>query len=102
MPTAEQIPGRLDIVIHNGDAFSLELDFDTSIAGMNWDAKVDHTQGQTAFALGSTDPSMTLTLASSDTTLIPVGTHDWYLDRTDAGSERRWLAGRFTVIRYYP
>ena len=100
-----QKPGRLDIVAAQSDAFSVLLDFDIDTTGYTWAAKVDENDGTTTTitVTSSTDGSgqETLTLASTDLADISLGEHNWELRRTDAGSQRRYLAGKFTVIKYY-
>jgi len=104
MTQIKQVPGRLDIVATKGDKLSILIDFDIDTTGYTWDVKAVHGTTDTAFSVASaTDGSgqETISMASSDLDLISAGAYSWYMDRTDAGSERRYLAGDFTVIEYY-
>jgi len=104
MAKVEQTPGRLDIVATKGDKLSILIDFDIDTTGYTWDVKAVHGSTDTAFSVSSaTDGSgqETISMASTDLDLISAGSHRWYMDRTDAGNERRYLAGDFIVVEYY-
>ena len=103
MSKIKQTPGRLDIIATKGDKFSVLIDFDIDTTGYTWNAAVVHSS-TTAFTVTSaTDGSgqETISLASTDTNDIALGTWSWYMDRTDAGFQRRYLAGDFKLVQYY-
>lgn len=108
MPDLNQDPGRLNCRCNQGDDFAFNLYFVDSVAGYTWEAKVDESMAIGIAAIASTDlpagyaSGLTLSLADTDTDDLTLGSHHWALDRTDAGSERRWLAGDFYIFQYNP
>ncbi len=100
----EQVPGRLDIKISKGDDMSILIDFDIDITGYTHTAStVELDASTTAITVVDTDlGNGQITLTMTDTLLgaIAVGTHKWYLDRTNAGFQRRTLSGNFEVTLY--
>ena len=108
MAEVTQVPGALDIKIAQGDDLSILLDFDIDLTGYTFEAKVDETDaGTTVITVVETDLSagqITLTMTDTLSAAIEITTdrtpHQWYLDRTNAGSQRRYLAGDFKVIEY--
>lgn len=101
MPDVEQVPGRLNITVTQGDAFSIDLTFDVSISGWNWDADVVHSAGTQAITITPGSGKITLSLTSGQTGVLPLGVANWYLDRVDTAEERRYVAGTFNVVQYY-
>ena len=106
MTKLTQTPGRLDIIIAESDAMSILLDFDIDMTGYTFTGTIEETDNTTTAitVTPSTDLTtgqFTLTLASTDVADLAVATHKWSFDRTNAGSERRWLAGDFEVIEFY-
>ena len=108
MANVTQIPGRLNIKIAQGDDLSILLDFDISLTGFNFTSKVVETDGTTT-TISVADTNLgagQITISISDTLTAAISAtedesfHSWYLDRTDAGSQRRYLAGDFEVIKY--
>lgn len=104
MATVKQIPGRLDIVLAQGDDMSILLDFDIDMTGYTFAASTDEVDGSTTtITVAETDLAngqITLTMTDTLSAAIAVGVHKWYLDRTNAGSQRRYLAGDFVVVDY--
>ena len=109
MASITQIPGALDIKIAQGDDFSMLLDFDIDLTGYTFVSKVIETNGdETAITVVETDLSagqITLTMTDTLTDAITPteeskSFHSWYLDRTNAGSQRRYISGDFEVIKY--
>ncbi len=108
MAEATQVPGELDIKIAQGDDLSILLDFDIDLTGYTFEAKVDETDaGNTVITVVDTDLSagqITLTMTDTLSGVIEITKertpHNWYLDRTNAGSQRRYLAGKFEVVEY--
>ena len=108
MADVTQIPGSLNIKMAQGDDLSILVDFDIDLTGYTFESKVVETDGtevvitvtETDLSAGQVTLEMTDTLSTA-LTLTDTGTfHSWYLDRTDAGSRRRYLAGNFEVIKY--
>ena len=104
MAEVTQIPGRLDIQLAQGDDMSILLDFDIDLTGYTFESKVvEADETETVITVVETDLSngqITLTLSDTLSALISVATHSWFLDRTNAGSQRRQLAGDFEVIKF--
>lgn len=96
-----QTPGVLNIEATQGDDFSVLVDFDISLTGNTFEAKVDESNGdQTTITVTNTDLSEgQITLSISDTLMgaLALDVHKWYLDQTTDGSQRRYLAGDFKV-----
>ena len=108
MADVEQIPGRLNIKLAQGDDLSILLDFDIDLTGYTFESKVVETNGtETVITVAETDLSagqitltMTDTLSEALTATSNNTFHSWYLDRTNAGSQRRYLSGDFEVIKF--
>lgn len=108
MANVTQIPGSLNIKIAQGDDLSILLDFDISLTGYTFESKVIETNGDettitvtdTDLSAGQITLSMTDTLTALLSTTLEEAFHSWYLDRTNAGNQRRYLAGDFEVIKY--
>lgn len=104
MTQVEQVPGRLDIKIAQGDDISILLDFDIDMTGYTFTSNVVETDASTTvITVVDTDLSagqITLTMTDELSAALAVATHSWYVDRTNAGSQRRYLAGDFIVIAY--
>ena len=108
--TLEQIPGRLNIIARVGDDLAHTFVVKDSagdvidMTGYTFESKVDiegassvsYTVDDTDFATGIIVLTMTDTLSGG----IAEGEHKWYLERTNAGSERGWLAGDWIGITY--
>lgn len=107
--TLELIPGRMNVVARVGDDLSITLvakqgGAAIDLTGYTFESKVDiggsfvaFTVVNTNFATGIIVLTMTDTLSAG----IPaVTTNSWYLDRTNAGNQRRWVSGDFIGIEY--
>ena len=108
MADITQIPGRLNIKLAQGDDLSILLDFSIDLTGYTWESKVVETDGtetvitvaETSLSDGQITLTMTDTLSSAISATGNSTYHSWYLDRTNAGSQRRYLSGDFEVIKY--
>ena len=108
MAEVTQVAGVLDIKINKGDDVSLLLDFDIDLTGYTFESKVVESDGtETVFTVADTDLSagqITLTMTDTLSDAIAATTdrtpHQWYVDRTNAGNQRRYLAGDFEVVDY--
>lgn len=108
MTEVTQVPGELDIKITQGDDMSILLDFDISLSGYTFESKViEADDTETVITVVATDlgeGQVTLTMTdtlSGALNLTGGNTKDrWYLDRTNAGNQRRLLAGNFQVILF--
>lgn len=108
MAEVTQVAGVLDIKINKGDDVSILLDFDIDLTGYTFESKVDETDGgnttitvvETNLATGQITLTMTDTLSDAIDATEDRPPHQWYLDRTNAGNQRRYLAGDFEVIEY--
>ena len=104
MAEVTQIPGRLDIQLAQGDDMSLLVDFDIDLTGYTFESKVvEADETETVITVVETDLStgkITITLSDTDSALISAAKHSWFLDRTNAGNQRRQLAGNFEVIKF--
>ena len=104
MAEVTQIPGTVDLEIAQGNDMSFLFTFDIDLTGYTFEAKVDEAdESETVITVVETDLSagkVTITMASSLSSLISVATHNWFLDRTNVGSRERLLAGDFEVIKY--
>jgi hypothetical protein len=107
MPDLVQAPGRVNVYCKKGDAISFTLWWkDDDVSTWTFDANVDETIAITIASAG-TPPTgytsgITLSLTSGETDTITLGSHNWALDRTDVGSERRWVAGDWESFQYNP
>ena len=108
MAEVTQIAGELDIKINKGDDLSILLDFDIDLTGYTFESKVVESDAtETVITVTDTDLSAgQITLSMTDTLSDALAAtkdrtpHRWYLDRTNAGNQRRYLAGDFEVIDY--
>jgi len=104
MAKVEQVPGRLDIKMAQGDDLSILIDFDIDLTGYTFAASTVETDASTTtITVAETDLSngqITLTMTDTLSDAIDEGVHKWYLDRTNAGAQRRYLAGDFEVVLY--
>ena len=108
MADVTQVPGRLNIKLTQGDDLSILLDFDISLTGYTFTANVIETNADsTTITVVETDLSngqITLTMTDTLSALLTItednSFHSWYLDRTNAGNQRRYLAGDFEVVKY--
>lgn len=102
MPSILQIPGRLDIVITKGDAFASVITFDVDVSTWTLAATVDTSSPTTITLDNSSGGTVDISLDATATGAIPAGEYTWHMDRSDIGFERRYLAGKFTVIVISP
>ena len=105
MVQAKMIPAPVDILISNRTAMNFLIDYDIDLTGQTTEAFLVYNDGDTVeLTVVDTDlpnGQLNLTLSLAKVILIPVNvTHNWYLDRTNAGSERRHFAGEFEVTNY--
>lgn len=104
MAEVTQIPGKLDIVLAQGDDMSILVDFDIVLTGYTFSSAVQETDGNTTtITVVETDLAsgqVTLTMTDTLSGAIEPGTHKWYLDRTDTDNQRRYLAGDFIIIEH--
>jgi len=108
--TIKQIPGRCNIVACIGDDLSFQFVAKQSgsaidmSSGYTFEAYVALNGGTTVnFAVttsGYSSGTILITMVDSSSGTIPSGTHSWYMDRVDAGNQRRWLAGDFYAVNY--
>lgn len=106
--TVQQIPGALNIEVGLGDDWSYLLDFDVSLSGYTFDAKVvyisNNTETSLSMSVANTDlANGQITLSLTDTQITTIGTgaqNKWYLIWTTGSTSRRILAGTFKVIAY--
>ena len=101
MADLQQIPGALNITVTAIDDMSIALDFDISLVGYTFTSFVQSASASTAITvtpvnLGS--GQITLGLTNSQLTTIGVGYHEWYLAWNDGATDRRILAGNFTIL----
>jgi len=98
----EIVPGRLDIKLVQGDDMLVPLDWDINITGYTFEAIIRLLDGSTkdisinVIDLSAGQHSLSITGEVSAT--IPYGKHDWYLRRTDAGLQRKYLSGFFEIM----
>ena len=108
MANVTQVPGSLNIKLAQGDDLSILLDFDIDLTGYTFESKVVETNGdlttitvvETNLSTGQITITMTDTLSDALSITADETFHSWYLDRTNAGNQRRYLAGDFEVIKY--
>ncbi len=108
MADVTQIPGSLNIKIAQGDDLSILLDFDINLTGYTFTSVVAESDGttttitvvETDLSSGQITLTMTDTLSAALSVTEDNSFHSWYLDRTNAGNQRRYLAGDFEVIKY--
>lgn len=104
MTLFSQIPGGLDIEIGAGDDLSMLCDFNISLSGYTFVAKVTKGDGaEVSMTVVNTDlPNGQITLSLTDSQISTLGTENqWYLAWTITGTTRRVLAGDF-MVRAYP
>jgi len=103
MADIEQIPGELNLLTTADDDFSVLLDFDVVLTGYTFVAKVEHGSTTTAMTVTATDLAagkITISLTNLQLTTIGEGKFRWYLIWTTGTTDRRILAGTFTVQNY--
>ena len=105
MVQAKIIPAPVDILISNDTAMNFLIDYDIDLTGQTSEAFLVYNDGTTVeLTVVDTDlpnGQLNLTLTKAKVILIPVNiTHNWYLQRTNAGSERRHFEGTFEVTAY--
>ena len=106
MAEVTQIAGVLDIEFNQGNDVSVLLDYDIDLTGYTFEAKVTETDGtETSFTVVETslaNGQITLTMTDTLSGAIAITTdrppHQWYLDRTNAGNQRRHFSGDCKVI----
>jgi hypothetical protein len=106
--TLEIIPGRMNIIARVGDDLSITLvaKQDSSaidLTGYTFESKVDIGGSYVVFTVDNTDFAtgiIVLTMTDTLSAGIPLGENSWYLDRTNAGYQRRWVSGDFIGIEY--
>ncbi len=101
MPDLAQVPGRLNLTVTQGDDFSFQLDFDVETVSWTLVAVVDLASPVSFTLSNATGGIVTLSLTSGQTAALPLGITNWYLDRSDTGSQRRYVAGTLNVVQYY-
>lgn len=98
----EITPGRLDIKLVQGDDMLVPLKWDRSIDGYTFEGKIrlldKSTQDITINDIDLPEGEHSLALTDVISATLPFGKHDWYLRRTDAGLQRKWLSGFFEVV----
>ena len=104
MVAITQIAGIVNITITQGGDWSVLVDFDIDLTGYTFESKVEESDGTlNEILVTNTDLSagqITLSMTDTKTNDLSLDTHKWYLDRTNAGEQRRYLAGTFKVIEY--
>ena len=103
MAAITQVPGKLNITTTTDDDLSVLLDFDVVLTGYTFVAKVEHNQNTTAITVTDTNLSAgQITIALSNALLMAIGEglHRWYLIWTTGTTDRRVLAGDFTIQNY--
>jgi hypothetical protein len=103
MADIEQLPGELNITTTADDDLSVLLDFDVVLTGYTFVAKVEHYQTTTTITVTNTDLAagkITISLTNTQLTAIGAGIHKWYLNWTTGTTDRRVLAGTFTIQNY--
>ena len=92
------------IKITNTDDMSILIDHETDLSGATWTAAVDETDGtSTVITVVDTDlgaGQITITMTDTLLSAISEDTHKWYIDRTNAGEQRRYWAGNFETTKY--
>ena len=101
MADLQQIPGALNITVTAIDDMSIALDFNISLVGYTFTSFVQSINASTAItitAVSLANGQITLSLTNTQLTTIGVGYHEWYLAWNDGTSDRRILAGNFTIL----
>lgn len=103
MAVTEQIPGRLDVIVKNGDDWTKLVDSSIDQTGYTFVANIVHatTGALTAFTVTEVDLSVgqiRLTITDEAITALGVGVHSWYLQGTVGGLKRRWIEGYWQVV----
>jgi len=107
MTTYQQIPGELNLEVGLGDDLSKLIDFDISLVGYTFEAKVEPSDGSTAVSMTVANTDLAngqITIGLTDTQITAIGagtTNKWYLTWTISGASRRVLAGKF-IVKDYP
>ena len=104
MAEVTQVPGEANLTISQGDDMSFLVDFDIDLTGYTFESKVVESDG-TETVITVTDTSLangqiTITMTDTLSAALSAEIHKWYLDRTNAGSQQRLLAGDFKVTVY--
>jgi len=98
----EIVPGRLDIKLVQGDDMLVPLDWDINISTYTFEAIIIMLDGSTqAITINTIDLAAgqhSLSITDIESAAIPLGKHDWYLRRTDAGLQRKYLSGFFEIM----
>ncbi|MBW2637998.1 MAG: hypothetical protein JRC86_10850 [Deltaproteobacteria bacterium] len=80
-------PGRLDIVVVQGDDMLVPLDWDIDITDFTFESKITLLDGSKKdITINTIDLSAgqhSLAITDEVSATIPYGKHDWYLRRTD-------------------
>ena len=102
MALVSQKPERLDLELARGDDLGpVPFNWDIDLTGYTFEAILTHLDGQTTDltftwtnqSAGEHNVSLTDTVSAG----LPLGKHQWYLRRTDAGLARKYVAGFFEV-----
>jgi hypothetical protein len=102
MTDITQMPAEVNLKFCTADYMSYLLDFDMSLAGYTFSAKVEHSTS-TDITVTNTDLAagkITISLTNAQITAIGTGSFLWYLDLTTGATKRRYLAGTFTIESY--
>lgn len=104
MSTINHTPARLNISLAIDDDLSLLLDFDVDLTGYTFSAKiVESDDTETTITVTNTDLTngkitLSSTASSRDTANLEADTYAWYLTWTTSSTDRRVLAGDFTIV----
>lgn len=103
MPTAEQLPGRLNLAFVRGDTFSTLVDFSISLTGRTLAAElISVPSRQTVMALtvdavNLSAGQVNVSLTAEQTQSLARGSYEWRLTWTEGAVIRTALEGYVEV-----
>lgn len=98
--TYSQLPGTLNLSFRRSDQFGTQVDFDVSLVGASVTSRiVSAVSGSTVASFTTTlddaaGGKIGISLTESQTSVIPVGTYNWYMIVVQPGDvQRTYLTG---------
>lgn len=99
MAIYNQIPGRLDIKVKNGDDVSITVNIDQSITGYTFSSYVNESTTNTFVVTALSSSSLKLEMDGTQLQNYGTGDKDWRLAWTSTGGvSRTILSGKLIIV----